>query len=221
MLKEGTIAIDGPSASGKSSLARALAHELQWVHADTGSLYRAVALSLQKANLSEARETDICRSLETRSVSYSIQDNCTRVLLDGEDVTDLLRSEEIGRIASRISQISCVREYLFHIQRSLGKQGRVVMDGRDIGTVILPDATLKIFLRADVRTRAIRRLMELEQKGMPGNLDEIQKDLEERDRMDRTRSLAPLIKAPDALFLDNSNMTIKDTVKWILQKLPN
>ena len=221
MLKKGSIAIDGPSASGKSSLARALAHALQWVHADTGALYRAVALSLTKADLAEAPENTICQHLKDRTISYSIRDNSTRVLLNGEDITDFLRSEDIGRTASRISQIPCVREYLFHIQRGLGEKGGVVMDGRDIGSVILPDASLKIFLLADVRTRALRRLSELEQQGIPANLDIIQKDLEERDKRDRTRSLAPLIQAPDALLLDNSHMTIEDSVKWILQKLPN
>ncbi|MGL3711121.1 (d)CMP kinase [Leptospirillum ferriphilum] len=221
MLNKGSIAIDGPSASGKSSLARALANKLQWVHADTGALYRAVALSLIKASLAEATDNILCKHIKDQTISYNIRDNSTRVLLNGEDVTDILRSEEIGRTASRISQIPCVREYLFHIQRSLGEKGEVVMDGRDIGTVILPDASLKIFLHADVRTRALRRLSELEQQGIPGNLRDIQNDLEERDRRDRTRSLAPLIQAPDALLLDNSHMTIEDSVKWILQKLPN
>ncbi|KGA92973.1 Cytidylate kinase [Leptospirillum ferriphilum] len=221
MLNKGSIAIDGPSASGKSSLARALANKLQWVHADTGALYRAVALSLIKASLAEATDNILCKHIKDQTISYNIRDNSTRVLLNGEDVTDILRSEEIGRTASRISQIPCVREYLFHIQRSLGEKGEVVMDGRDIGTVILPDASLKIFLLADVRTRALRRLSELEQQGIPGNLRDIQNDLEERDRRDRTRSLAPLIQAPDALLLDNSHMTIEDSVKWILQKLPN
>ena len=221
MLNKGSIAIDGPSASGKSSLARALANKLQWVHADTGALYRAVALSLIKASLAEATDNILCKHIKDQTISYNIRDNSTRVLLNGEDVTDILRSEEIGRTASRISQIPCVREYLFHIQRSLGEKGEVVMDGRDIGTVILPDASLKIFLLADVRTRALRRLSELEQQGIPGNLRDIQNDLEERDRRDRTRSLAPLIQAPDALLLDNSRMTIEDRVKWIRQKLPN
>ena len=221
MLKDGTIAIDGPSSSGKSSLAKALARELGWIHADTGALYRAVALWLGRTGLSVEQEPDICRHLPDRKIAYAIRDNTTRVLLDGEDVTDHLRTEETGRTASRVSQIPCVREFLFHIQRDLGKKGGVVMDGRDIGTVILPDATLKIFLVADARIRAERRFTEMQQKGIPGNLDDIQKDLTERDRRDRTRSLAPLIQAPDALLLDNSHMTIEDAVKWIRQKLPN
>ena len=221
MTRNGSIAIDGPSASGKSSLAKALARELGWIHADTGALYRTVALSLQRNRLTEAQATDVCRHLENRKVAYSVQDNTTRVLLDGEDVTDLLRSEETGRIASRISQIPCVREFLFHLQRDMGKKGGVVMDGRDIGSVILPDATLKIFLTADALTRARRRFAEMQQKGVPGDLDAIRRDLEDRDRQDRSRSLAPLTQAQGALLLDNTHMTIEDAVKWILQKLPN
>ncbi len=220
MLKSETIAIDGPSASGKSSLAKAVAKELGWIHADTGSLYRAVAYLLEQARMENAGEDSICRYLKDRRIAYAVQDGSTRVLLEGEDVTDCLRGENTGRTASRISQIPCVRGYLLDIQRDLGQKGGVVMDGRDIGTVILPHATLKVFLYADPLVRAFRRHRELTLKGIHADLEEVRKDLEERDRLDRSRQLAPLVQAPDAVVLDNSHLSIEDSVQWILQKLP-
>ena len=220
MLKSGTIAIDGPSASGKSSLAKAVAKELGWIHADTGSLYRAVAYLLEQARMENAGEDSICRYLKDRRITYAVRDGSTRVLLDGEDVTDCLRGENTGRTASRISQISCVRDYLLDTQRDLGRKGGVVMDGRDIGTVILPHATLKVFLNADPLVRASRRHRELILKGIHADLEAVRKDLEERDRLDRSRRLAPLVQAPDAVVLDNSHLSIEDSVQWILQKLP-
>lgn len=220
MLKSGTIAIDGPSASGKSSLAKAVAKELGWIHADTGSLYRAVAYLLEQAQMDNAGEDSICRYLKDRRIAYAVRDASTRVLLDGEDVTDCLRGENTGRTASRISQIPCVRDYLLDIQRDLGQKGGVVMDGRDIGTVILPHATLKVFLEADPLVRACRRHRELTLRGIHADLEEVRKELEERDRLDRSRQLAPLVQAPDAVVLDNSHLSIEDSVQWILQKLP-
>ncbi len=216
-----SIAIDGPSASGKSSLARAVAQSLGWVHADTGSLYRAVAYALDRDNLLNAEEHELCNHVQTRTIQYAIHNGFTHVLLDGEDVTDRLRQEEIGRSASRISQIPCVREKLFRVQREIGCQGKVVMDGRDIGTVILPEATLKIFLVASPEVRADRRYLELLQKGSGRPRAEILADLAERDERDRNRPLAPLRQAPDALILDNSKMTIEESVQWILKKLPH
>lgn len=220
MLKSGTIAIDGPSASGKSSLAKAVAKELGWIHADTGSLYRAVAYLLEQARMENAGEDSICRVLKDRRIAYTVRDGSTRVLLDGEDVTDCLRGENTGRIASLISQIPCVRDYLLDTQRDLGQKGSVVMDGRDIGTVILPHATLKVFLNADPLVRASRRHRELTLKGIHADLEEVRKDLEERDRLDKNRQLAPLVQAPDAVVLDNSHLSIEESVQWILQKLP-
>lgn len=215
-----SIAIDGPSASGKSSLARAVAQSLGWIHADTGSLYRAVAYSLSLSKLQEASESEICNYLRTREIRYTVLNGSTRVLLDGSDVTDHLRQEEIGKAASRVSQISGVREQLYRVQREIGCQGKVVMDGRDIGTVILPEATLKIFLVASPQVRADRRYLELARKGTERPLEEIMADLLERDRNDRNRKLAPLVQAPDAMVLDNSGMTIEESVQWILKKLP-
>ena len=216
-----SIAIDGPSASGKSSLSRAVARSLGWVHADTGSLYRAVAYALDQGNMSHAKESELCDYLLKREIRYAVLEGSTHVLLDGEDVTDRLRREETGREASRVSQIPCVRERLYNVQREIGCRGKVVMDGRDIGTVILPEATLKIFLVADPRVRAERRYLELLQKGVKTNPEEVLADITRRDENDRTRSLAPLIQAPDALVLDNSEMTIEESVQWILRKLPH
>jgi cytidylate kinase len=211
MLKNGTIAIDGPSASGKSSLAKAVAKELGWIHADTGSLYRAVAYLLEQSRMENAGEDSICRYLKNRQIVFAIREGSTRVL----------RGENTGRTGSRISQIPCVRDYLLDVQRNFGQKGGVVMDGRDIGTVILPQATLKVFLYADPLVRAFRRHRELTQKGIQADLEAVRKDLEERDRLDRSRQLAPLVQAPDAVVLDNSHLSIEDSVQWILQKLPD
>ncbi|MHB8542811.1 MAG: (d)CMP kinase [Leptospirales bacterium] len=215
-----SIAIDGPSASGKSSLARATARSLGWIHADTGSLYRAVAYSLDRANLLGSNEPEICNYLRTKTIRYTVKEGSTRVLVDGEDITDLLRQEKIGKTASRVSQIPCVREQLYNIQREIACQGKVVMDGRDIGTVIMPEASLKIFLVSSPEVRADRRYLELVQKGMERKREEILADLLERDKNDKNRTLAPLLQAPDALVLDNSKMTIEESVQWILKKLP-
>lgn len=215
-----TIAIDGPSASGKSTLARAVARALGWVHADTGSLYRAVAYSLIRSGLEEAPDETRCRHVRTLEIRYAEQDGTTRVFLGGRDVSGELRTEEVGRVASRVSQLPCVREALFRTQRDLAAKGHVVMDGRDIGTVILPEATLKVFLVADPKVRAERRQKELASTGVHLPLDTILKEIETRDSNDRSRALAPLAKAPDALELDNSRMTVEESVSWILERLP-
>lgn len=215
-----TIAIDGPSASGKSTLARAVAKTLGWIHADTGSLYRAVAYSLVRSGLETSTDETICAHVRGLDIRYGVKDGETRVFLENRDVSDRLRAEEIGKTASRISQLPCVRDALFRIQRDLAAKGRVVMDGRDIGTVILPEATLKVFLVADPKIRAERRQKELEDRGVRMALGTLQNEIEARDESDRNRALAPLVRAPDAVELDNSRMTVEESVTWILERLP-
>ncbi len=215
-----TIAIDGPSASGKSTLARAVARTLGWVHADTGSLYRSIAYSLIRSGLEEAPDEIRCRHVLALGIRYVVQDGGTRVFLGDRDVSSELRTEEVGRLASSVSQLPCVREALLRTQRDLADKGHVVMDGRDIGTIILPEATLKVFLVADPKVRAERRRMELESNGVSLPLDAVLKEIQTRDSNDRNRALAPLVKAPDALELDNSRMTVEESVRWILERLP-
>ena len=220
-MKEGqidAIAIDGPASSGKSTLAREVARRLGFVFLDTGSLYRAVALALLSSGVSRFSEEDpaVVRVLSALDIAVTPGSSGARISLGGLDVTDHLRSEEVGALASRISAWPSVRKALFDLQRSLALEGRIVMDGRDIGTVILPEARLKIFLVADPEVRARRRLKDLESKGDRRPLETVLADILERDRRDRERPVSPLIQAPDALLLDTTRRSIDEAVTWII-----
>ena len=220
-MKEGqidAIAIDGPASSGKSTLAREVARRLGFVFLDTGSLYRAVALALLSSGVSRFSEEDpaVVRVLSALDIAVTPGSSGARISLGGLDVTDHLRSEEVGALASRISAWPSVRMALFDLQRSLALEGRIVMDGRDIGTVILPEARLKIFLVADPEVRARRRLKDLESKGDRRPLETVLTDILERDRRDRERPVSPLIQAPDALLLDTTRLSIDEAVTWII-----
>ena len=212
------VAIDGPASSGKSTLAREVAKRLGYAFVDTGSLYRAVALALDRAGAGESPEDDprLVAALAACSVALDPTPSGVRVFLSGEEVTPLLREERLGRIASRVSAFPAVRQALFGLQRSLAAAGRIVMDGRDIGTVILPEARLKIFLVADPEIRALRRQKDLEARGDRRSLETILADILDRDRRDRERLLSPLVPAPDALHLDTSRLTIDEAVTWIV-----
>ena len=214
------VAIDGPASSGKSTLAREVAKRLGYAFVDTGSLYRAVALALDRAGAGESPEDDprLVAALAACSLSLDPTPSGVRVFLSGEEVTPLLREERLGRIASRVSAFPAVRQALFGLQRSLAAAGRIVMDGRDIGTVILPEARLKIFLVADPEVRAKRRLLDLERSGQTASLETVLSDILQRDERDRSRKIAPLVPAPDALVLDTSHMTISEAVDWIVDR---
>ncbi len=218
-----SIAIDGPAASGKSSLAKALARKIGLVHLETGALYRCVALAFLKSGGPTTPPENVRSLLSGLNLSLGTapgDPGDIRFFMEKRDVTDEIRSETVGKTASAVAAIPEVREFLLPLQRSFARQGRVVMDGRDIGTVILPDATLKIFLSAPAKTRAKRRWLQLGGERSPISCEEILLDLENRDRQDLSRSIAPLVKAPDALDLDNSRMTIGESVDWIVEKLP-
>ena len=211
------IAIDGPAGAGKSTIARRVARELSFVYVDTGAMYRAMALYLlrQKVNKDDPAEIErVCRGAE---ISIEYKDGEQIVLLNGENVNAFLRTEEVGNMASVSSANPEVRKRLLDLQRKLAKSMSVVMDGRDIGTTILPEADVKIFLTASPLTRARRRCLELEEKGVFCDLAQIQKDIEERDRRDMNREISPLKKAEDAVLVDSSDMTIDEVVKNILQ----
>ena len=211
------IAIDGPAGAGKSTIARRVARELSFIYVDTGAMYRAMALYLlrRKVNRDDTEQIgNICQDAE---ISIEYKNGEQIVLLNGETVNSYLRTEEVGNMASVSSAVPRVREKLLSLQRKLARDMRVVMDGRDIGTTILPDADVKIYLTASSLTRAKRRYLELQEKGTVCNLDEIQKDIEERDQRDMNREISPLRQAEDAILVDSSDLTIQQVVDRILQ----
>ena len=209
------VAIDGPAGAGKSTIAKLVAKEMGFVYVDTGAMYRALAVHFLKAGI-RAEETDkVIASCEDAEVTISYEDGVQQVYLNGENITSMLRTEEVGNMASKTSAIPEVRAKLLELQRSLAREKDVIMDGRDIGTHILPNADVKVFLTASVETRAKRRFDELVAKGMECNFDEIAKDIQERDERDMNRAAAPLKQAEDAVLVDSSNMTIEEVVDAI------
>lgn len=211
MDKRITIAIDGPAGAGKSTLARRLADKLGFLYIDTGAMYRAVALWALRLGVS----TSDNHRLEQLAVQSRIEfaPGERTVLLNGEDVTEAIRAPEIGDAASRVSQISAVRRALVARQRRIGSEASVVMEGRDIGSIVFPDANVKIFLDAEPATRAKRRACELDQP-----TSAVASEMEERDRRDRTRAEAPLVQAPDAVYIDTTGLSI-DQVEAALLKI--
>ena len=206
------IAIDGPAGAGKSTIARALAKRLSYIYVDTGAMYRAMALYLLREGISAEDSCRIEEACERVDISIIYEDNVQKVLLNGEDVSSLIRSEEVGNMASRSAQNGRVREKLVELQRQLAAKTDVVMDGRDIGTCVLPGADVKIYLTASVHTRAVRRYKEYLEKGMEADLAQIEEDIEKRDHQDMNREISPLKKAEDAVLLDSSDMTIEEVL---------
>ena len=211
------IAIDGPAGAGKSTIARRVAKELSFIYVDTGAMYRAMALYLLRKEVNRDDTEQIGNICQDAEISIEYQNGEQIVLLDGENVNSYLRTEEVGNMASVSSAVPRVREKLLSLQRKLAKDMSVVMDGRDIGTTILPDADVKIYLTASSLTRARRRYLELQEKGTVCNLDDIQKDIEERDQRDMNREISPLRQAKDAVLVDSSDLTIQQVVDRILQ----
>lgn len=211
------IAIDGPAGAGKSTIAKKVAKELSCVYVDTGAMYRAMALYLLRQKVSRENTSEIGTTCQNADITIEYQDGVQIVLLNGENVNEFLRTEEVGNMASVSSAIPEVRQKLLNLQRKLAATMSVVMDGRDIGTTILPDAEVKIYLTASSLTRARRRYMELQEKGIDCNLEEIQKDIEERDERDMNRTVSPLKQAKDAVLVDSSDMTIEQVVSCILE----
>ena len=211
------IAIDGPAGAGKSTIARRVARELSFIYVDTGAMYRAMALYLLRREVNRDDTEQIGNICQDAEISIEYQNGEQIVLLNGENVNSYLRTEEVGNMASVSSAVPRVREKLLSLQRKLAKDMSVVMDGRDIGTTILPDADVKIYLTASSLTRARRRYLELQEKGTVCNLDDIQKDIEERDQRDMSREISPLRQAEDAVLVDSSDLTIQQVVDRILQ----
>ena len=212
-----SIAIDGPAGAGKSSIAKALSKRLGYIYIDTGAMYRAVALFFVENNVSDGTDSRIESLLEKLEISIKYEDGAQKVILNGEDVTDKLRLEEIGKLASKFSAIGSVREKLVALQRKLAQKENVVMDGRDIGTVVLPNADLKIYLSASSKVRAKRRYLELLEKGYTDlDINEIEDEIIKRDEADMNREISPLKQADDAYYLDSSDMTLEEVVSKIL-----
>ena len=200
------IAIDGPAGAGKSSAARNAARKLGIIYVDTGAMYRTIALYLIRNGIRIEDEEALREALDSIDAGISYQDGMQHMLLNGEDVTGLIRTQEVTEMASRSSALPAVRRKLLDLQRGLAAREDVLMDGRDIGTEILPDADLKIFLTASVEERAKRRYLEMIQKGQSCSLEEIRKEIEERDSRDIHRETSPLKQADDAILLDSSDM---------------
>lgn len=210
------IAIDGPAGAGKSTVAKKVAKELSFVYVDTGAMYRAMALYLLRKGVNREDPDEIGEACQNAEISIEYQNGEQIVLLDGENVNAHLRTEEVSAMASVSSAVPRVREKLLDLQRKLARTMSVVMDGRDIGTTILPDADVKIYLTASSLTRARRRYLEYQEKGELCDLAEIQKTIEERDQRDMTREISPLCQAEDAVLVDSSELTIDETVEKIL-----
>ena len=224
-MKKITIAIDGHSSCGKSTMAKELARQLGYVYVDTGAMYRTVTLFAMRHNLFLADgevDTDSLRKcMPEIEVSFRFNEETGRpdAYLNGECVEKVIRSIEVSNHVSKVAAIPFVREAMVDQQRRMGAEKGIVMDGRDIGTTVFPDAELKIFVTASSKVRAQRRYDELKEKGMPADFDEILKNVEERDYIDSHREVSPLRQAPDALLLDNSNMTIPEQNAWLMNKV--
>lgn len=210
------IAIDGPAGAGKSTIAKLVAKELGYIYVDTGAMYRGMAIHFLQQKIGGEEKEKIAEASRNANVSIAYEDGAQQIYLNGENVTAKLREEAVGNMASVSSAVPEVRGQLLALQRNLAQKENVVMDGRDIGTNILPHADTKIYLTASVETRAKRRFLELEQKGVMCNMEDIAKDIEERDYRDMHRDIAPLRQAEDAIYVDSSNMTIGEVVKEIL-----
>ena len=210
------IAIDGPSGSGKSTLAKNLARELGLVYVDTGALYRSVGLYVMRAGIDPQAAIQVIEALDKISLELVYNEKGQRVILCGEDVSDLIRTNEISMYASTVSAIPMVRKFLLEIQKKMAANGNVVMDGRDIGTVIMPDADVKLFLESNTQARARRRFEELAAKGHNYTEQEIYNDIVKRDKKDSGREVAPAVPADDAIFIDNSEFTPEETLNHAL-----
>lgn len=211
------IAIDGPAGAGKSTIAKSVSKKLGSIYVDTGAMYRSIALFMIRNNVSKDDKETIARLCKEADVSIKFEDGVQVVLLNGENVNGFIRTEEVGNMASVVSAVPEVRAHLLDLQRNLAKTNDVVMDGRDIGTCVLPDANPKIYLTASSKVRAKRRYDELTAKGETCDIDVIEKDIIDRDHRDMTREIAPLKQAEDAILVDSSDMTIEEVEAKIIE----
>ena len=214
-MKKLIIAIDGPAGAGKSTVAQILAQRLQYNYIDTGAMYRGITWKAMKSNIADV--TSIGKIAQNIDISLTYINGNTTVFVDGCDVTTEIRTPEVSRMVSEVAQIQAVREAMLELQREMAGCGGVVMDGRDIGTHVLPNADIKIFLTASIKERADRRWRELTEKGFDVKLDELEEDIATRDKNDCEREFAPLIQAYDAVLIDTTSLSIEEAVKAITQ----
>ena len=213
-----SVAIDGPAGAGKSTIARKVAEELGYLYVDTGAIYRTVGLYARRTGTDPHDEQAVSGLLPSLRVELQVEaDGIQHMYLNGEDVTGQIREPEISRYASAVSALPPVRAFLLEMQRELARTRDVVMDGRDIGTVVLPQATVKIFLTADPKVRALRRWKELQEKGSSDNYEQVLREVEQRDYDDSHRAIAPLRQAEDAILVDTSDLTLEESIAAMLR----
>ena len=216
-MKKIVVAIDGPAGAGKSTIAKLAAEKLGYAYIDTGAMYRSVAWKFLQTG--KPFDEDFISGLsKTMLIDFKPEAKINRVFVDGTEVTDAIRTPEVTAIVSRVAAIGAVREAMVDQQRRMGEAGGVLMDGRDIGTVVFPNAELKVFVTASPEVRARRRLEELQAKGEQTTYEEVLANVKKRDYIDSTREESPLRQAPDALVLDNSNMTLPEQKQWLRDK---
>lgn len=211
------VAIDGPSGAGKSTIAKAVAKKMNFIYVDTGAMYRAIGLYVYRKGVDGKNSDEVIKLLSEINIALSYVGGTQRVILNGEDVSDLIRTPVISMYASKVSAISAVRAFLLQLQRDMALTNNVIMDGRDIGTVILPNACVKIFLTASAEKRAERRYLELTEKGEAVTLDEVLMDMRKRDDNDASRLAAPLKQADDAVLVDTTAYNLDESIDIITQ----
>ena len=209
------MAIDGPAGAGKSNIAKLAAKELGLIYIDTGAMYRGVALYFIDNNIDYTDENEAKKACDNIDITIKYEGGMQQLILNGNNVTSLIRQEQVGKAASAVAKHLCVREKLVELQRRLAEDNNVIMDGRDIGTKVLPNANLKIYLTASSMVRAERRYNELKAKNIECDINEIEKDIIARDTEDMNREISPLRQAPDAMLLDTSDMNIDEVVSYI------
>lgn len=210
-----SVAIDGPAGAGKSSIAKIIAKHLNFIYVDTGALYRAVGLYALKNNISPSDSNAIINNLNKIKLELTFKNNEQIVIMNNEDISLQIRTPETSMASSKVSAIPEVREFLFNLQRDIAKNSNIIMDGRDIGTVVLPKASVKIFLTASDKQRALRRLKELNQNGINSDFDSVLKDIRERDYNDSNRNIAPLKIADDAIIVDTTELNLEQSINKI------
>lgn len=213
------IAIDGPSAAGKSCLSKEISDRLNIVYIDTGAMYRAVALYFMQNNINIGSEEEVKKALEKIDIKFERVDAKLRVFLNGKDISDEIRTEKIGMMASKVSAVPAVRYDMVERQRKLGENYSVILDGRDIGSVVFPNADLKVYLTASEEERAKRRLIDLEQKGIDTSFEEVLKDIKKRDYNDINKPISPLVKTDDAVLIDTTEMTREEVINKVISLL--
>ncbi len=217
-MKQLIIAIDGPAASGKSTTARLVARKLGYMYVDTGAMYRAVTVKVLRHRADPSDGAAVAQLARTTNVRLEVHRDLTKVFLDNEDVTEEIRLPEVTRAVSAVSSVQEVRDLMVREQRAMGATGGIVVEGRDIGTVVFPNADIKIFMTASPHERASRRVKELEMSGQHVGVDALEREILERDRKDSSRAISPLMKADGAIDLDTTNLTIEELVDFIVAK---